>query len=74
MIAFNQNQVDFLKREFGLTFVAGKDANLTRDEWVKLKDDVFEIEADELLAAGKNNLLSERGNIACSIVDMSYAN
>lgn len=69
---FNQKQTDFLNTEFGLGFKPDEDVALSFDEWVKITDDTFEIEVDELLAAGKNNPLSERGNIACSIIDMDY--
>lgn len=69
---FNKNQVNFLKKEFGLEFEPDVNVALTFEDWIKITDDTFEIEADELLAAGKNNPLSERGEVAVSIIDMNY--
>lgn len=69
---FNKKQVDFLKKEFGLEFEPDVNVALTFKDWIKITDDTFEIEADELLTAGKNNPLSERGEIAVSIIDMDY--
>lgn len=69
---FNKKQVNFLKKEFGLEFEPDVDVALTFEDWIKITDDTFEIEADELLAAGKNNPLSERGEVAVSIIDMDY--
>ena len=72
MIIFNQEQTEFLKKEFGLSFIPNQDSGLNRGEWVKLKDDIFEIEVDETMAAGNHNPLNKRGEIAVSIVDMRY--
>ena len=69
---FNKKQVNFLKKEFGLEFEPDVNVALTFEDWIKITDDTFEIEADELLAAGKNNPLSERGEVAVSIIDMDY--
>lgn len=74
MIIFNEGQTEFFKKEFGLSFIPNQDSGLSRSEWGKLKDDVFEIEVDETMAAGNHNPLNKRGEIAVSIVDMRYSN
>jgi hypothetical protein len=64
---FTQSQLDFIFKEFGLTETQLESA----DEAVldKLCDDIFDIEADEVIECGDKKL-SDRGRMAVEIVDL----
>lgn len=68
----NEKQLDFLKTEFNIDKEAiGK---MTIEEWREIRIKCFELEGGEALdAAGEDSTeLSERGEIAASIVDTKY--
>lgn len=69
---FTKDQAAFFKKEFDFDVEPDKDVAMPLDVWVKLKDDTFEIEADEAIIAGEDNSLSARGYVAVSICDMMY--
>lgn len=70
---FTKEQTAFFKTEFDVVVEADVDVAMPLDVWVKLKDDTFEIEVDELMAAGDGNPLTPRGDVAVSICDMMYS-
>ena len=65
-IKFSKAEYDFIEREFGKN--QEQVAALTDDELYDLADDCFVIEEEETVAAGEDGELSERGELAASIV------
>ena len=66
---FSDKDYKFLKAEFGLDKESVD--SLTDDELIKLQDECFEIEGEEVVKAG-NGELSERGEIATRLVDVIH--
>lgn len=63
--SFNKEELDFLEKEFGLS---EKDlAEISEDDLLGIGDQCFEIETEEVLAAGGGEL-SEWGETAAALV------
>ena len=65
---FTSEQVDFIKKETGINVLVGKN-NLTRETWIKIKEQAFEVEIEETT----DGPLTKRGCIAAEICDMRYS-
>ncbi len=65
MIAFTEKELEFLKREFGLS--AEKALGLSEDELMELADRCFDIELEGDLSDGSK--MPDRCGIASAIMD-----
>lgn len=64
-----QTQMDFIKNEFGVT--KEQLQNMSEDEFFELNEKICDIEVHEtMLADDDSDALSERGEIAASIVTL----
>ena len=67
---FNQKQAEFIKKEFDIEVEANKEISLDERVFDYIIDESFLIESEELNKVETKDLISERGKIAISIVDM----
>lgn len=68
-------QLQFLQEEFGLTLE--KIQGMTKQEWHQVREDCFDIEAAEVVDDGDDEdpdteTISEKGEIAASVADVTY--
>lgn len=66
-MVFNDKQAAFLADEFGMHVKPGEKVQFTREERHELREKCIEIEIDE---SWKSRTLSERGQVAVSLVDL----
>lgn len=66
---FNEEQAEFLKREFGLKIEPNENVPMSKEEWLDIKDKAFMIEGEE---ARPDGYLNDRCRVAVELVDMMY--
>ena len=68
-MVLTQEQADFIKNEFALSFPANKKNPMPEKLWALVKQGCFMVECEE---TDKSGPVSDRGRIAVSICDMKY--
>lgn len=71
MLNLSHEQLEFLKKEFSVT--EADINNMDIDRWTELREKCFEIEGAEAMNIPSDTcVLPNRGEIAASIVDVTY--
>ena len=71
MLNLSHKQLEFLEKEFSVTETDIQNMNI--DRWTELREKCFEIEGAEAMDIPSDTCaLSDRGEIAASIVDTAY--
>lgn len=73
MVNLNNDQLKFLKKEFGISKDELK--SISKDDWHKLREKCFDISVDELLDDDGYavDFVTKRCELAESIADMKYS-
>ncbi len=72
MIELTEEQADFLKKEFNLSFPSKKRMALEQEELRRLHELCSDIEEEESILCQNDDILSERGDMAVKLSDIFY--